>query len=309
MITSLFRKSTPLNYSLVVLGMLLFFGGYYIYSTNPSFHNTSYGLILLSLVLLYAALFISNFIAKKNSLSKDSAYTVLFYVFLMAVFPSIFSQPKLLCAQFFILLSTRRLVSLHTMKASKEKLFDAALWVFIASLFYFWSILFLVLVYISILFHTARDYRTWFLPVLAFVAVAFLYLLCAYLWNPSWVDDLQRQACYSTKFEITFSKIPDLVLLCYTAIGVLATLALMVTLANKPLLLHSSYKKIISAFVIGIAVYVFAPLKTNELMVFTATPLAIIYTSHIESIQSKWQKELFLLGFLFAGLTAYFYQL
>jgi hypothetical protein len=46
------------------------------------------------------------------------------------------------------LLALRRLISLQSMKASKEKIFDASLWVFIASLFHFWSILFIVLIFI-----------------------------------------------------------------------------------------------------------------------------------------------------------------
>ena len=293
----------------MIIGVLFFFGWHQLHaSLNPSL-GRSYGVILLSLVLVYSALFISNFIAKKNSLSKDSAYTVLFYLLILAAYPSIFVHTQLLCAQFFILLATRRLVSLHTMKASKEKLFDASLWVFVASLFYFWSILFIVLVYIAILFHTARDYRTWFLPVLAFVAVAALYVLGAYIWNPGWLAGLEQQARYSTSFSFDQSNLADVLLLTYVGVAFLATFALMLSLANRPLLLHSSYKKVISAFVLGLCVYGFAPTKSNELMVFTATPVAIILTSHIEAMSGKWQKELLLLGLIAASFTAFFLKL
>ncbi len=293
----------------MILGMLLFYALYSSKAPAVVQNFPSIAEIIVVLILLFAALFTTNFIAKKNALSKESAYTVLFYLLIIAAFPSVFNNLKLLCAQFFILLATRRLISLHTMKSSKEKLFDASLWVFVASLFYFWSILFIVLVYISILFHVARDYRAWFLPLLAFVTVALLYFFCAYMWNPLWIDSIPQQAQYSTALNFNASKPADVIFLSYVAGSVLATLALMITLTNRPLLLHSSFKKVISAVVIGLCVYGFAPIKSNELLVFTATPMAIIFTSHIEAMTGKWQKEFLLFALLIGSVTAFVFQL
>jgi len=92
-------------------------------------------------------------------------------------FPNILNNTKLLLANFFILLSLRRLVSLQTLKAPKEKIFDAALWIFVASLFHFWCILFIIIVYISIIFHVSRDYRNWLIPFIAFFATAVIFVL------------------------------------------------------------------------------------------------------------------------------------
>ncbi len=309
MITSLFRKSTPLNYSLVILGIVAF-GLMYFGSTNTLPQKSpSILYFIVDLALLYAALFITNFIAKKNALSKDSAYTAFFYLLILWVFPGSYLSTSLLCAHFFILLSMRRLVSLHTMKHAKEKLFDASLWVFVASLFYFWSILFIVLVYISILFHTARDYRSWFLPILAFFTVALIALFGTYFWNFSWLENLQQQAQYSTTFSFDYNQLPSLLVMCYLAIAILAVFSMVIAIANKPLLQHSSYKKIVSAFVIGLGIYALAPVKSSELMLFTLSPLAIIFTSHIEAMTGKWQKELLLFALLFGSIAAFVFQL
>ncbi|MFZ4435318.1 MAG: DUF6427 family protein [Flavobacterium psychrophilum] len=309
MITSLFRKSTPLNYSLVILGMIAFAMMYFGSASLPTQKSTPIVYLIIDLALLYAALFITNFIAKKNALSKDSAYTALFYLLILWVFPSCYLSTSLLCAHFFILLSMRRLVSLHTMKHAKEKLFDASLWVFIASLFYFWSILFIVLVYISILFHTARDYRTWFLPILACITVAMIALFGTYFWNFSWLDNLQHQAQYSTTFAFDYTKLPSLLVMIYLSIAILAVFIMVLAITNKPLLQHSSYKKIVSAFVIGLGIYALAPVKSGELMLFTLSPLAIIFTSHIEAMTGKWQKELLLFALLFGSIAAFVFQL
>ena len=169
MITSIFKKSTPINYSLMGILMILFFFIYQFNSaTNIHFlidFFKKFGL----LGILFASLFFSNFIVKKNGLTKDSSYTILFYFIFLLFFPKIFNNINLLLANFFILLSMRRLISLQTLKAPKEKIFDASLWIFVASLFHFWAIIFLVLVYISIIFHVSRDYRNWLIPFVAFL--------------------------------------------------------------------------------------------------------------------------------------------
>ncbi|MBU3680535.1 MAG: hypothetical protein FGM16_01190 [Flavobacterium sp.] len=309
MITSLFRKSTPLNYSIVIIGMIAFAGAYYSQAALVPVDNMPYLFAFVKLVLLFAAIFITNFVAKKNAMSKDSAYTALFCVLLFAIFPAVFLNVKLLFAQFFVLLSLRRLVSLHTMKSAKEKLFDASLWIFVASLFYFWSILFLVLVYISILFHTARDYRTWFLPALAFVTVSLLYLFAAYFWNPVWIDNLEQHVTYSTHFTFDTQNTSDLLLLIYFSVALFSALAMSISLANRPLLQHSSYKKVLSALVLAFAVYGLAPHKSSEIAVFSISPLAIILTSQIEALSSKWQREVFLVALIIGAVVAFVLQL
>ena len=140
MITSVFKKSTPLNFILVVILMLVFF---LIYQFQDLTWTNSVGSILKKAglcIILLASVFIANFIVKKNGLSKDSSYTILFYFLFLLFFPSVLNNLNIIAANFFILLALRRLISLQSLKASKEKIFDASLWIFIAALFHFWSI-------------------------------------------------------------------------------------------------------------------------------------------------------------------------
>jgi hypothetical protein len=91
----------------------------------------------LGLLAVLGSVFITNFISKKNGLSKDSAYTV-FFILLIVFFPSVLDNVNLVVANFFILLAFRRLISLQSLKASKEKIFDASFWIIVAALFQFW---------------------------------------------------------------------------------------------------------------------------------------------------------------------------
>jgi hypothetical protein len=139
------------------------------------------------LAVLLGSVFITNFISKKNGLSKDSAYTVFFF-FLIVFFPSVLDNVNLVVANFFYSSCFRRLIS-AILKASK-KIFDASFWIIVAALFQFWSILYLVLVFISIIFHVSRDYRNWFLPFLFFFAASILFFAASILFHFSVGDYL-----------------------------------------------------------------------------------------------------------------------
>ena len=309
MLASLFRKSTPLNYSIVILSVVFFF---FIYQIKHATANNSWlhlGMKFGLICIIFASLFIANFIAKKNGLTKDSAYTVLFYLIFFLFFPSVFDDTALVLSNFFILLAMRRMLSLHSLKAPKEKIFDASLWVFVAALFHFWSILFIIMVFISILFHAARDYRNWFLPFIAFFGIAAVFGLSAMVFNKEWITHLLQHATVDMEFGYFTNNYQHLALSVYMTAGMLFTVLLLATLSNRPLILHSSYKKIIAAFFIGILILLVSPVKSNNQLIFTFAPVAIMATTFIEFTQTKWKKEVMLFALILSGVFAYFSQL
>lgn len=309
MITSLFRKSTPLNYSVVILGVLFFFFLYQIKHATSNNSLLHIGLKFGLLAVIFASVFITNFIVKKNGMSKDSAYTVLFYLIFLLFFPSVLDNSALLLSNFFILLATRRIVSLHSLKASKEKIFDASIWVFIAALFHFWSILFITLIFIAVLFHVARDYRNWFLPIIAFFAVGIIFLLSALYFKTNWIEQVVAQSVIDLRLNYFTNNAQNLTLSIYATIALFFVVLMLLSMSNRPLILHPTYKKILSMIIIGIAVFAISPNKSNDLLIYTFAPLAMITTTHIETPQAQWKQELVLAVLIIAGVFAFFAQL
>jgi hypothetical protein len=309
MITSLFKKSTPINYAFIFLMLLLFFGVYQFHQVGSVF---SIGFLVKKVFIMFAiaaSFFTANFIIKKNGLSKDSTYMILFYLLLLLFFPSIMNNFDLIISNFFIILSLRRLISLQSPKSPKEKIFDASLWIFAASLFHFWSILFLILVFISILFHTARDYRTWFLPLIAFFTSSMIFILIDLALHKNIIANLIANT--SRDFEINYfvNKYQNLAISLYATISLYFTFYVVFTISNRPIILHSSYKKIIAAFFIGIAVFLISPNKSNDILIFTFAPLAFMITLFAETPQSKVKRELTVSIVILSSLFAFFSQL
>lgn len=309
MITSVFKKSTPLNYILVVFLILVFFLIYQFQDLSwmnmgvMIFHRI--GLI----TFLLASVFITNFVVKKNGLSKDSSYTIFFYFLFLIFFPSVLDNLNLILANFFILLALRRLISLQSLKASKEKIFDASLWIFVAALFHFWSILYIVLVFISIIFHVSRDYRNWILPFIALFTATIIFMLFSIFFGIDVVNYITKSVTVNFKIDYFVNNYQNGALSIFVSIALFFVVSMFATLSNRPLLLHTSFKKIIACFFIGVVIFLISSNKSNDLLIFTFAPLSIMATAHIEMAQQKLKQELVLGIFILCSLFAFFSQL
>lgn len=308
MITSVFKKSTPLNYSLVAILMLFFF---LVYQSQEIASLNSIVLItekVFVFLFLIGTLFITNFISKKNGLSKDSTYTVLFFFLFLLFVPSIFNNLKLVVTNLLLLLGLRRLLSLQSLKAAKEKIFDASLWILLASIVQPWCIVLLLLVFISVFFHVSNDYRNWVVPFIALLAVSIGFLVFITIQETTvqefWLDKLYVDLSlnYFTNIYQNW------------AFSILVTIALfflvimLFSYGSKPQLLHSSYKKIIAFFVLALAVFFLSPGKNNELLLFTFAPLSIMANNALEVFQQKLKQEMILGVLILCSLVLFFTQ-
>lgn len=309
MITSVFKKSTLLNNALIVILLLLFFFMYQSSDLLPRISSDGFYATATLVLLLLASLFLINFTVKKNNLTRNSSYTILFFLLFLLIFPSIFSNSNLLFANFFLLLALRRLISLQTLKAPKEKIFDASMWIFIASLFHFWCVFFILLIYISIIFHVSRDYRNWLLPFVALFATAVIFLCSALIFDKTWITHILNQTQSNFELDYFTNNYQNIALSFFVVIALYFLLSLIFSLTHKPLILQASYKKMIFGFLIGIAIFLISPAKNNDMLIFTFMPLAVMCTTNIESSKNKMYQEIVLLLLILGCVFSYFLQL
>ncbi len=309
MITSIFKKSTPINSILITFLFIGVFVFYEFHDTN--WLNSTVSIIQKSILLaiLLASLFFVNFIVKKNGITKDSDFTTLFYFFFLLIFPSIFSDFKLVIANFFIILALRRLYSIQTLKVVKEKIFDASLYIFVASLFHFWSVLFLIIVFASIVFHVSRDYRNWFIPIVAFFTVAIIFVFYTLVFDNLAVQNYLKSIVISFDFSYFKSNYENLALSTYSMIAVFFFFSLIGILSQKPLNLQAAFKKTLFSFLIGVVIFILSDHKSNGVLVFSFFPLAIMGTTNIEFYQNNLRQNIILISVLVLCLFAFFTQL
>lgn len=309
MITSIFKKSSPINYTIVVIMMLCVF----FFSTlkEGNWLNSVTNMLIsgVNFIVLFASLFLTNFIVKKNGLTKNSSFSILFFVLFLMFFPSVVTNFKLILANFFILLALRRLISLQTLKAPKEKIFDASLWIFVASLFHFWAILFIILVYISIFFHVSRDYRNWLIPFVSLFTTIVIYVLFSLILNHNINQNLISIGMVDFKMNYFKNNYQNLALSMFAVVSVFFLFSKMIALTNRPLVLQASYKKVIISFIIGVIIFLISPNKSSDILLFTFFPLAVMGTNNIEYSKNKINQELAIGLTIILAFCSFFLQL
>ncbi len=295
MITSIFSKTRPLNYVILSVFLLIAFCCYFICNNLFSQGWESLGYFLLYFSITLASVGFLNFIVLKNNLTKGNNYTELLFICFLLFFPGILKSESILIANFFLLLAFRRSLSLRSKVAIKEKLFDASFWIFIAALFHFWAVLYIVLVFVSIALYFSRDYKNWLIPFIAFIVVATLASMFNLWFDNKILDHLLNQIGISFNFFCFDSEYQHVALAIYTALALLFFTAMLFLLRFKPLNLQATFKQVIAAFILAGVIYALSINKNNTMLLFSIVPASIMGANYIQQIKVKAVKEIFLI--------------
>jgi hypothetical protein len=298
MLASIFSKSRPINYVLIGAALVLF---YFLYVFKDTAWLESYKLIgekLGLLLLLGGSLLLTGFITLRNTLTRANSYALLLFLFFLILFPTSLKNSNIIIANFCLLLALRRLISLQSLITPKEKIFDASFWIFAATIFHFWCIIYIVLVFISIVFHVARDYRNWLIPFIAFVAVAILYFMIGLMVGHQFFDHILEEITPSFDFTYFENIYQNIGIAIYASIVALFVAPYVVSIPSKPLNLQASHKKVLYSFLVGVGIYILSSGKNNSFLAFTFAPMAIMGANYIESQENHWVREAVVMGIL-----------
>ena len=309
MIANVFNKTRPLNYLLISILLVVFFFLKAIISISSNSSTYDIFEVFGIFAVVFASVFLTNFIALTNELTKNNNFTLLLFFIFLLFFPSFFHNINIVISNFLLLLALRRLISLKSLKFTKEKIFDASFWIFLSALFHFWSIFYIVLVFITIILYVSTDYRNWIIPFIALFAVTILFFLANSILANNFLNNLLSKTYISFDFYYFDTIYQRIVLALFSSLSLFFFVNQVFDIPNKALNLQSSHKTILFSFLLGVGIYIISANKNNGSLAFCFTPLAIIGANFIEKIESNLGKEL-VLYFLFAsGILFYFLQL
>ena len=294
MITRFFSKSKPIHFVIIVL---LTFAVYM--KTRISTADDALSLIfILEQISFYAIIllsfFVLDFLVSKNNLTKNNNYKILLFGLFLIILPITFQTNNVLIANLFILLAIRRTISLRSNLNVKKKLFDAGFWVGIATLFYFWSILFFSLVFVALIVYSLASVKNWIIPLIGILTVAVI--LISYLIIIDY--DLIELSSYleSTSFDFTKYNYLNLILgiTILTSLGLWSLFFYIKNLKIKTKRRRRSHVLIINALIISVILVLIVPNKNGSEFIFMFAPLSIIMANYLESIKEGWFAELFI---------------
>lgn len=294
MISSIFGKTKPINFIILLGFLFLFYWAVQIYLLQTDFSTNQLAAEIVVLSILLFSVFIVDFIVNRNKLTGANSYAIFFYTLLFVVFPETLSDSNAVLCSLFLLLATRRLLSIKSLKDIKSKVFDATLWVLAASVFYDWALLYLILVFVTIYIYEPKNSRNWL--VILSSAFSFFMVLCMVLIlanNTNFILShytftIDYKAIYPPKWDSSIKVSGYIIVNLILAFW--SFLALGKAGAGKII----TIRLIALSFVIGLLVNVLVLTESTFAIIITFFPSVIFICNYIESIKRKNLLELVL---------------
>jgi hypothetical protein len=306
MISSIFGKTKPINYIILLVFLFLFywFAHFVLFVQTELSDELFYKMGFLMLLML--SIFLVDFIVKRNKLTKTNSFAILFFTMLMVVFPEVLTDENAIWCNVFLLLAARRLLSIKSLKNIRVKIYDASLWIVVASLFYDWAILYILLVFTAISLYDPKNGRNWLMPFTGLFTVAMIaYATLLILDNP---DFLKEHYQFNFEFNVAyFTHIGNSIkLLIYILMTAIAGLVAFVKLRNSGSGKLITMRVIALYFLISIITVVLISADNTYPVLMTFFPAVIFFTHYIDSIKKPNMKEIVLIAAVMVPFLIFF---
>ena len=291
MFTRQFENSKPLHTFFCVLMIVVTSFVFWFFKNAQEFNLRNVGMLCANLLIISMTIFLLEFVKSKNRLTKRSSFAVITFSAILIAFPEILNNTSLLLSNFFVLLSLRRLLSIRTKAKVKKKIFDSAIWVSVAALFYSWVILFFIPVFISIIMFGVVDKKNIWIPfigaLLVFLFLTVYNLLCL---DSFWIaENFDFSVSYDYTSYATVSKYIQITIL----LSVVIWLAVFnINIHQKLRIIYRPLQITIWAFIfIALMIIVFVNRKNSGEMIFLVPVLSYTLGSFFDFSKDKFFKN------------------
>lgn len=306
MLTSFFGKSKPLNF--LVLGIFIVITAIikYFFFTEASLDAVALLRLIAITVGLVFIMLLLDFIIRKNTLNQGHNYAIYFFSISLSILP-LTQHLGVVFAQLLLLLSLRRIFSIYSEKNIEKKLLDASLLIFVASYFFFWSILLFGVLYIAIILLPRISLRFFFIPFVAFILL--LLIATAFFWLKN--DSLLVFTQYVKPIDLNFTAYGSLKMIAFAtlliSVVVWSVFFILTKIAGIPKKFKT--KTILSLFTVAgcFLITLFSEIKWTIEFIFFITPSAILLGMFFEKEGDKWLKEILMWVFLLLPLLYLFH--
>jgi len=282
MLTSFFGKSKPIHFLILGVVIVLSFIWTLFARSAENFNLSNFLISALLIGVTVLSAIVLDFLVSKNYLTKTNTYAIFFYSGFLLMLPIIFLDSNVLLANVFLLLALRRIMSFRNDNNSEKKIFDAALWVSVASLFYFWSLLFFIPLYLALIQKPNVTFKQMLIPPIGLLAVFIINTAYQLLVNDSfgwifeWHQPISVDFSAYNAFEVLMPATLLMGFLVWTGFYRLKQLHL-VSLKEK-----TNYILVMIVALTTLVIAACGSEKTGAELLFVLSPTAIMFANFIE---------------------------
>ncbi len=305
MISSIFGKTKPINH-IIVLSFLFVFYWFVNFILVPNQSSTEEILVkCLVLAILLFSVFMVDFVIKRNKMTDTNSFAILLYALLAVVFPETLTDPNAILCSFFLLLATRRLISIRSLKNIRLKILDATLWILASTLFYDWAIIYIFLVVAAIYIYEPKNFRNWLVPlagIFAFFMTVYSFLVLA---NYEGFLTTHYQFIFKFNSAEYLVWLSSAKLLIFIILTFLCSVFSFLKLGKSGLGKIMTMRLMVLSFIIGIVLKLMISSGEDYPLMVTFFPAVIFMTNYIESIKKANIKEVVLMALVITPFVVF----
>lgn len=292
MISSIFGKTKPVNFVILLSFILFFYPLANLYVLNRDIFQDHLIKEVVVLVVLLFSVFLMDFIVKRNKLTKDNSYAIFLFTLLLIAFPKTLADANAILCMFFLLMATRRILSIKSLKNIKLKIFDASLWILVATLFYDWAILYMVLVLSAIFIYEPKNLRNW-LAILS-SAVCFILILGGILFLFGRTDFLREHYTFYLDYPRMFNlrRVTSPKLVIYLVLNGILIFWAFLKLGKGGVGRIVMIRMVVLSFGLGLLINLLLVYEDTFALIITFFPSVVLATNYIQSIKREKIREI-----------------
>ena len=305
MISSIFEKTKPINFIIVLVFLFLFYWSVQFYLLDYTFTDIEIVPSIVVLTILLFSVFVVDFVVKRNKLTGTNSFAILFFTMLFVVFPETLGDSNAVFTSFFLLLAMRRLLSIKSLKNIKLKIFDSGLWICISSIFYEWSILYLLLVVAAIYIYDPKNIRNWL--VLLSVAFCFFMILYGVLVLLDEASFMKNHYDFAINYDAIFpiKWWSSLKLSLYALLNMVLAFSTFIHLGKAGMGKVIIMRLIALSFLIGLVVNFLVTSENTSAIMITFFPSVIFIVNYLESIKKPKFLEVLLIASILVPILVF----
>lgn len=259
--------------------------------------NRTLNIMLAGLVIFVQALWINRLVFRYSILSKNSYLPGLLYVILMSLFSSFLILNAAVFANFFLLLIIDKLFSVHKSMRTIPLIFDIGLLISFATLFYFPTILWLLMIWFALMYFKPFVWREYIVGLIGFL-IPYLFVALFYFWNDRLEDFFKIWEPLKNRFslDLFWLKMNDFIPLLPTLlILLLAVNTFRINFYKNVIQVRKYHQLLILLIFISAAAYYIRPAFGINHFILLGIPTAIFLSNYFLFSRKLWISESLLL--------------
>ena len=245
-----------------------------------------------TIIVFVQALIFNRIVNSHGLLSKPSYLPALLYVTGASLFlPFLVLSPMLIC-NFLIIVIIDRFLKLAKTANAMGIMFDVGILIALGTLIYFPFIMFIVMLWLSLLMYRPFNWREWFSGIIGFLNVA-VFVVVFYYWNDKLtaIADILEPLTnkFPTKIDIDYNDY--LVLVPVLMIMILATIQLRDNFFRSFITTRKAFQMLFFMFMVSLLSFYTKPGVTVAHFLICVPAGAVLLAYYFSNAKKRWVYE------------------